>query len=131
MAEFPHVELADAPDQLRRAAQEAGAAWADEARLGATVTMPWGESYTGQTVVEMYLTELGTHAWDLARATGQLDRLEPELAVTTLEAARAMLKPEFRDAMGPGNPFGPEVAPPAQAGPWERLAAFMGRREAG
>lgn len=131
VSEFPHVELADAPDQLRRAAREAQAAWADDARLGDTVTMPWGESYTGQTIVEMYVAELATHAWDLARATGQLDRLEPELAETALGAARAMLRPEFRDAVGPGSPFGPEVAAPAQAGPWERLAAFMGRQPAG
>ena len=38
-AEFPHIELADAPDQLRRAGQAAEAAWSDDARLAATVTM--------------------------------------------------------------------------------------------
>jgi uncharacterized protein (TIGR03086 family) len=42
--EFPHIELADAPDQLRRAGQAAEAAWSDDARLAATVTMPWGRS---------------------------------------------------------------------------------------
>jgi hypothetical protein len=41
--EFPHIELADAPDQLRRAGQAAEAAWSDDARLAATVTMPWGQ----------------------------------------------------------------------------------------
>ena len=32
--------------------------------------MPWGEEYTGATLVDMYLAELAAHAWDLARATG-------------------------------------------------------------
>ena len=39
--------------------------------------MPWGEEYTGAPLVDMYLAELAAHAWDLARATGQLDRLDP------------------------------------------------------
>ena len=42
--DFPHIELADAPDQRRRAGQAAEAAWSDDARLAATVTMPWGSS---------------------------------------------------------------------------------------
>ena len=35
--------------------------------------MPWGEEYTGATLVDMYLAELAAHAWDLARATGQIE----------------------------------------------------------
>ena len=75
----------------------------------------------------MYLAEMAAHAWDLAAATGQLGSLDPALAGTALDAARAMLKPEYRDAMEPGSPFGQEVAAPDGASPWERLAAFMGR----
>ena len=75
--EFPHVELADAPDQLRRAGQAAEAAWSDDARLAATVTMPWGQIWTGATLLELHVTELAAHTWDLAVATGQLDRLDP------------------------------------------------------
>ena len=45
--------------------------------------MPWGEEYTGATLVDMYLAELTAHAWDLARATGQIDKLDfPRLAGT-------------------------------------------------
>ena len=124
--EFPHVELADAPGALRAAGREAEAAWADDRRLDATVTMPWGETFTGRTLVDMYLAELVTHAWDLAVATGQ--QLGGDgLAATALEAARSMLRPEYRDAMGPGTPFGKEVEAPSDATVWERLAAFMGR----
>lgn len=125
--DFAHVELAEAPGKLSQAGQDAAAAWGDDSRLTAEITMPWGETYTGQTVVEMYATELATHAWDLAAATGQLDRLDPALATSVLAAARSMLNPAFRDAMGKGKPFGAEVSAPADATDWERLAAFMGR----
>ena len=82
-----HVELADAPAQLRRAAEEAAEAWGDDSRLSSSLTMPWGEVYSGATLVNMYLAELAAHAWDLASATGQLDKLDPSLAVSALEGA--------------------------------------------
>lgn len=124
---FPHVDVADAPGRLREASDEAQAAWSDDARLGATTTMPWGETYTGATLVDMYLAELAAHTWDLATATGQTLG-DDGLADSALEAARAVIRPEYRDSMGPGNPFGPEVEPPTDASAWERFAAFMGRR---
>jgi uncharacterized protein (TIGR03086 family) len=89
--------------------------------------MPWGEEYTGAALVDMYLAELATHAWDLARATGQIDTLDPSVALPALEAARAMIKPHYRDMVEPGAPFGAEVDPAPGADDWERLAAFMGR----
>jgi len=125
--ESAHVELSDAPGQLRRAAEEAAKAWGDGSRLSSMFTMPWGEEYTGATLLDMYVAELATHAWDLARATGQLDGLNPSLAVPALDGARAMIKPEYRDMVEPGSPFGAEVPPPPGADDWERLAAFMGR----
>ncbi len=123
----PHVELSDAPDQLRRAAENAAQAWDDDSQLSSTFTMPWGEEYTGATLVDMYLAELAAHAWDLARATMQIDKLDTSVAVAGLEGARAMIRPEYRDAVEPGSPFGQEVPPPRGAGDWDRLAAFMGR----
>ncbi len=123
----PHLELADAPSQLLRAAEEAAQAWEDDSRLSSTFTMPWGEEYTGATLVNMYLAELAAHAWDLALATGQLDQLDPSLAVSALDGARAMIKPEYRNMVATGSPFGTEVPPPSDADDWELLAAFMGR----
>lgn len=67
--------------------------------------MPWGEEYTGATLVDMYLAELAAHAWDLARATGQIDKLDPSLALPALEGARAMIKPQYRNMVEPGGPF--------------------------
>jgi uncharacterized protein (TIGR03086 family) len=125
--ESPHVTLSDAPAELRRAATEAAAAWEDDSALSSRLTMPWGEEYSGVTVVDMYLAELATHAWDLARATGQLNALDPSLALPALDAAKAMNTPRYRDLVGPGTPFGAEVQPPPGADEWECLAAFMGR----
>jgi uncharacterized protein (TIGR03086 family) len=123
----PHVALADAALELRRAGAEADWAWADDARLIAKIDMPWGETYTGATIVDIYLAELVAHTWDLAAATGQLDRMKRSCATHALEGARAMLKPEYRDLDGKGNPFGAEVEATAGASDWDRLAAFMGR----
>jgi len=125
--ESPHVELSDAPRQLRSAAEQAAQAWGDDSSLSLTYTMPWGEEYTGTALVDMYLVELSTHAWDLARATGQIEELDPSLALPTLEGARAMIKPHFRNMVEPGAPFGAGVYPARGADDWERLAAFMGR----
>ena len=123
----PPVELADAPVQLRRAAEEAAQAWGDDSRLSSSFIMPWGEEYAGATLVNMYLAELAAHAWDLALATGQLDRLDRSLPVSALDGARDMIKPEYRDMVAPGSPFGAELPPPPGADDWERLAAFTGR----
>jgi uncharacterized protein (TIGR03086 family) len=123
----PHVELSAAPGQLRRAAAEAAEAWGEDSSLSLRHTMPWGEEYTGATLVDMYLAEVAAHTWDLARATGQLDMLDPSLAVPALEGARALIKPQSRNLVGPGVPFAAEVSPAPGAGDWERLAAFTGR----
>ena len=61
--EFPHIELANAAEELRRSSKEAAAAWSDNARLAGTVIMPWGEAYVGTTLVNMYLAELSAHSW--------------------------------------------------------------------
>jgi uncharacterized protein (TIGR03086 family) len=125
--ESPHVVLADAPDQLRSAAEQAAQAWGGDSSLSSRYTMPWGEEFTGAYLVDMYLAELAAHAWDLARATGQIDKLDPSLALPALEGARATIKPQYRNLVEPGSPFGAEVPPAPGADDWERLAAFMGR----
>lgn len=125
--ESPHIELSDAPAALRRAAESAAQAWGDGAALSSMFTMPWGEEYTGATLVDMYLAELAAHPWDLARAIDQLDRLHPSIPRPALDGARAMIKPQYRNMVEPGAPFGVEVPPPPGADDWERLAAFMGR----
>lgn len=121
----PHLELDEVRVALGDAADDARAAWADDAALAREITMPWGETYPGAALVGIYLIELATHSWDLAFATGGAAVLDDDLGSAALECARASIKPEYRTPGG--DPFGAEVDPPADATVWERLAAFMGR----
>ena len=66
------------------------------------------------------------HTWDLARAAGLDERLDPDEVhrqVTALES----LPPEVDEAMRRSGHYGPRVAVPDGAGEQTRLLAFMGR----
>jgi uncharacterized protein (TIGR03086 family) len=63
------------------------------------------------------------HTWDLARATGQDERLD----APSVEAAHAFLLPNDEMLRVPGG-FGPRVEPPADADAQTRLLCFVGRR---
>lgn len=93
--------------------------------LDKTMTLPWGPM-KGSDFLGLATIDTFTHAWDLARATGQSTDLSPELATGLLAGARAGIAPEFR---GPeGAPFGPEQKAPAGASKADELAAFLGRK---
>jgi uncharacterized protein (TIGR03086 family) len=72
--------------------------------------------------IDWQTAEMAVHTWDLAHATGQHARLDPEVAERGLAFMSGALTPENR-----GKAFGPEVPAPADAPPYERLAAFAGR----
>lgn len=115
------------PDSLIEA-HLAGASAAQQvfARPGgmtAVLELPFGQ-LPGSVVVGMRGTDVLTHAWDLAAATGQSTDLDPELATYLLAAVRARVSPDFR---GPGKFFGDEQPCPADRPPADRLAAFLGR----
>ena len=109
----------------RASAAQAAAAWADDAKLDAMVELPWGK-IPGRFAIAGYIQEILTHGWDLATATGQDTEGDPILAQWSLATARRILPPEPRG--GPGIPFGPPVEPPAGAGPYTQLAAYLGRQ---
>jgi uncharacterized protein (TIGR03086 family) len=100
------------------------AAWADDARLDALVEVPWGK-VPGRIALSGYVQEILTHGWDLARATGQPTELDPALASWVLAVAQRILPPEPR---GGEIPFGPVLPVPPDAGPYARLAAWLGRQ---
>lgn len=79
---------------------------------------------TFEAAVERFLCfDLVVHGWDLARAAGLDDRIEPD------DVARVRRHAEsFGDAMRGPQAFGPEVDPPADADDQARLLAFLGRR---
>jgi uncharacterized protein (TIGR03086 family) len=74
--------------------------------------------------VGFLMMEFLVHGWDLAAATGGSVSFEPAAADLALATGRQMLKPEYR---GPGKTFGDEVAVSDDAGPVDRLVAFLGR----
>jgi uncharacterized protein (TIGR03086 family) len=70
--------------------------------------------------------ELAVHGWDVATACGSGRRMPPGLAAAVLETATSLVE----DGARPGL-FAAPVAPPPDAGPEDRLVAFLGRRPAG
>ena len=73
--------------------------------------------------VDWQTAELAVHTWDLAQATGQSTRLDPEVAERALAFLAAGLTPENR-----GDAFDGEVAVEDDAPVYHRLAAYAGRR---
>ena len=73
--------------------------------------------------VDWQTAEMAVHAWDLARATGQSTAtFDPEVAERGLGFMSTAMTDDNR-----GGAFRPERETPADAGPYERLAAFAGR----
>ena len=60
------------------------------------------------------------HTWDLARATGQDDRLEPSSAPTCWPAME-----QIEEVIRSSGQYGPRVAVPADADPQTRLLGFV------
>ena len=82
----------------------------------------FGRQTFAQAVDRFLNFDLVVHGWDLARATGQDERIAPEDVARVQAAAEA-----FGDKMrGPGA-FGDAVEPPADADDQDRLLAFLGR----
>ncbi len=75
-----------------------------------------------QMIDRLYTTDVFMHSWDLARATGQPDRLDDEHATELL----AGMEP-LDEMLRASGQYGPKVEPPAGADPTDRLVAFVGR----
>jgi uncharacterized protein (TIGR03086 family) len=112
---------ADPAAQFQDAASSALTAWRAPGVLDRVIDGGPGPM-PGRALAAINLLDTATHAWDLATATGQPAALPDDVAAAALEASLATITPELR----PGR-FGPELTPPAGAGPTERLVAFLGR----
>jgi len=89
------------------------------------ISLPFGK-FPGAGFMGLATTDTMTHAWDLAKATGQPTDLDPELSAQLHEGAKRVIQPAFR---GPDqqSPFGPEQQAPEGASAADQLAAFLGR----
>jgi uncharacterized protein (TIGR03086 family) len=97
------------------------AAFDEDGVLERTVQTPLGEG-PGVLLLTIRITELTTHSWDIAVATGQPRDLDPALIEFAAAALRASNLPR-----GEGGPFGPEQPVPDDAPAADRLAALAGR----
>jgi len=100
------------------------AAWADPALLDVTIHLPFA-TVPGRVAVAIYTMEVTAHGWDIAKATRQATELDADIAEAALATAAMALPAEPR---GGEIPFGPVVAVGADAGPYARLVAYLGRQ---
>jgi uncharacterized protein (TIGR03086 family) len=91
--------------------------------LSGTYATPVGEG-PGALLVQMRLSELVVHGWDIAKATGQPTDLDPELVA----AARRGYEHAPVLPRGDGKPFRDARPEPTDATDADRLAAFLGRQ---
>lgn len=99
-------------------------AFNEDGALGRTVNPGFGDM-PAAALMGLSTTDTFTHAWDLAKATGQDTNLDADLATQLLEQSRVSIQDAFRS--DEGNIFGPEQSAPADASPADQLAAFLGR----
>ncbi|NMO00932.1 TIGR03086 family protein [Gordonia sp. TBRC 11910] len=111
-------------DAYAAAVERAAAAWADDSRLSAMVTVPWGE-VPGAGALWGYINETLVHGWDLAVATGQPAEADPALVTPVLAAVKNFLPAHIRSS--DEVPFGEVVTPRDDAGLTEQLANWSGR----
>jgi uncharacterized protein (TIGR03086 family) len=81
-----------------------------------------GELPVGQAIDRFYTTDVFLHTWDLARATGQDDRLDPQLCADLL----GEMEP-IDELLRSSGQYGPRVPVPPDAGPQDQLIGFIGR----
>lgn len=81
-----------------------------------------GTQVLGQVVENFYIADVFMHTWDLARATGQDDSLDPQRC----EAMLAGMRP-IEDMLRGSGQYGPAVPVPADAPAQDRLMGFIGR----
>jgi uncharacterized protein (TIGR03086 family) len=108
---------------LAASAAGAHAVFAADDGMSRMFELPFG-TLPGAGFVGLRASDVFTHAWDLAKATGQSSDLDPELAAEALAAAKIRIQPALR---GAGRPFQAEQPCPVGRPVADRLAAFLGR----
>jgi uncharacterized protein (TIGR03086 family) len=81
-----------------------------------------GEVPLNQAIDRFYTSDVFMHTWDLARATGQDDRLDEYFCAAMYEGMRPI-----EEVLRSSGQYGPAVPVPADADPQTKLIAFIGR----
>jgi uncharacterized protein (TIGR03086 family) len=101
-----------------------GAALADPVLSAQPVSTPFSTQSLAETVDSIVTGDVFTHTWDLARATGQDDTLDPDQLQRMVAGIGSM--PE--DVMRADGMFGPPLDVPTDADDQTRYLAYVGRR---
>jgi uncharacterized protein (TIGR03086 family) len=88
------------------------------------IETPFSTQSLAETVDMIVTGDVFTHTWDLARATGQSETLDPDQVKRMIAAMGAM--PE--DVLRVDGMFGPRIDVPAEADDQTRFLAYAGRR---
>jgi uncharacterized protein (TIGR03086 family) len=108
-----------------QAAKSTLAAWSQPGALDGTCRLPMGLELPAQIAIGINLVDTLVHGWDLARAVGGDLTIDPGLAIAALEAAKRLMRDDFR---GPGRAFAPAVEIGPGMAPSDELIAFCGRQ---
>ena len=82
----------------------------------------FGEIPLIEALDRFYVADVAMHTWDLARATGQDDRLDPDFC----RQAFAGMEP-MADVLASSGQYGPRVPVPDDADPQDKLIGLIGR----
>jgi uncharacterized protein (TIGR03086 family) len=99
-------------------------ALADPALAARAVETPFSTQSLGETIDMIVTGDVFTHTWDLARATGQDETLDPDQLQLMIAAMGAM--PE--EALRADGMFGPPIEVSADADDQTKFLAYVGRR---
>nr|WP_307874498.1 TIGR03086 family metal-binding protein [Frankia nepalensis] len=95
----------------------------DPATAGRLLRNPHiGELPLAGAIDQFYTVDIFMHTWDLSRATGQDDRLDPGLCAVLLAGMEPM-----EDVIRGSGQYGTRVDVPPEADPQTRLLGFIGR----
>ena len=106
------------------AAHDVQAAWSDPAELAKMKVLSFA-TLPAPVALAIYTSEVVTHGWDLAKATGQEPVWDDDVVGASLRTMRMALPAEGR---GDEIPFGPVVEVPADAPLIDQLVGWVGRR---
>jgi len=118
----PRTTYEETVEHLEHAASATADAWGRPGALEQTIETGSGKM-PASAMATMVASEILTHGWDLAKATGQRMPADDVDVDQVLAGMKQNLKPEAR-----GQGFGPEMQAPRDAPPIDRLAAFLGRK---
>ncbi len=112
----------DLPAQWREASDAVAGGLADETRATTTVSGMFGEQTFESLVSRLLCADTLVHTWDLARATGQDETLDPD----AVSKALLFLTP-IDDALRRPGGFSAKIDPTQGADEQSRLLNFCGR----